>query len=101
MFTFGYSSHALHNLCMDLVKEFPVVKLIVKQIIFLVKSVRKTHYPAAIRQNLQGEVWNHVRAHPVHENTLGNGPRRRQALGSGADGDVPAADRNHVERPRR
>jgi hypothetical protein len=43
LFAFGCSSHALHNLCMDLVKEFPVVKLIVKQIIFLVKSVRKTH----------------------------------------------------------
>jgi hypothetical protein len=28
---------------MDLVEEFPVVKLIVKQIVFLVKSVRKTH----------------------------------------------------------
>jgi hypothetical protein len=43
LFVFGCSSHALHNLCMDLVKEFPVVKLIVKQIVFLVKSVRKTH----------------------------------------------------------
>jgi hypothetical protein len=43
MFAFDCSSHALHNLCMDLVKEFPVVKLIVKQIVFLVKSVRKTH----------------------------------------------------------
>ncbi len=43
LFAFGCSPHALHNLCMDLVKEFPVVKLIVKQIVFLVKSVRKTH----------------------------------------------------------
>ncbi|CAK9858898.1 unnamed protein product [Sphagnum jensenii] len=43
LFVFGCSSHALHNLCMDLVKEFPVVKLIIKQIVFLVKSVRKTH----------------------------------------------------------
>jgi hypothetical protein len=43
LFAFGCSSHALHNLCMDLVKEFPVVKLIVKQIVFLVKSVHKTH----------------------------------------------------------
>ncbi|CAK9203904.1 unnamed protein product [Sphagnum troendelagicum] len=43
LFAFGCSPHALHNLCMDLVKEFPVVKLIVKQIIFLVKSVRKTY----------------------------------------------------------
>ncbi|CAK9873563.1 unnamed protein product [Sphagnum jensenii] len=42
-FVFGCSPHALHNLCMDLVKEFPVVKLIVKQIVFLVKSVCKTH----------------------------------------------------------
>jgi len=42
LFAFGCSSHALHNLCMDLVKEFPVIKLIVKQIVFLVKSVRKT-----------------------------------------------------------
>jgi hypothetical protein len=43
LFAFSYSPHALHNLCMDLVKEFPVVKLIVKQIIFLVKSVSMTH----------------------------------------------------------
>ncbi len=43
LFAFGCSSHALHNLCMNLVKEFSVVKLIVKQIVFLVKSVRKTH----------------------------------------------------------
>jgi hypothetical protein len=43
LFAFGCSSHALHNLCMDLVKEFSVVKLIVKQIVFLVKSVCKTH----------------------------------------------------------
>ncbi len=43
LFAFGCSPHALHNLCMDLVKEFPVVKLIVKQIVFLVKSIRKTH----------------------------------------------------------
>ncbi len=95
LFAFGCSSHALHNLCMDLVKEFSVVKLIVKQIIFLVKSVRKTH----LIQQLFDKIC--ARAHPFHENALGNGPRRRQAPESGADGDVPAADRNHVERPRR
>ncbi|CAK9230824.1 unnamed protein product [Sphagnum troendelagicum] len=39
LFVFDCSSHAPHNLCMDLVKEFLIVKLIVKQIVFLVKSV--------------------------------------------------------------
>jgi hypothetical protein len=43
LFTFGCLSHAVHNMCMDLVKEFSIIKLIVKQIIFLVKSVIKTH----------------------------------------------------------
>ncbi len=30
LFAFGCSSHTLHNMCMNLVKEFPVIKLIVK-----------------------------------------------------------------------
>jgi len=61
------------------------------------KCTQDSSYPTAVRQNLQGEVWNHARAHPIHKNVLGNGPRRRQAPESGADGDVPIADRNHVE----
>ncbi len=42
------------------------------------KRTQDSSYPAAVRQNLQGELWNHACAHPVHENVLGNGPRRRQ-----------------------
>jgi hypothetical protein len=40
VFAFGC---ALHNLCMDLVKEFPGIKSIVKHMVFLVKTIRKTH----------------------------------------------------------
>jgi hypothetical protein len=40
VFAFGC---ALHNLCMDLVKEFPGIKNIVKHMVFLVKTIRKTH----------------------------------------------------------
>jgi hypothetical protein len=43
IFAFGYALHALHNLCMDLVKEFPSIKNIVKHMVFLVKTIRKTH----------------------------------------------------------
>ncbi len=43
VFTFGCALHALHNLCMDLVKEFPGIKNIVKHMVFLVKTIRKMH----------------------------------------------------------
>jgi hypothetical protein len=43
VFAFGCALHVLHNLCMDLVKEFPGIKNIVKHMVFLVKTIRKTH----------------------------------------------------------
>jgi hypothetical protein len=43
VFAFGCALHALHNLCMDLVKEFPGIKNIVKHMVFLVKTIQKTH----------------------------------------------------------
>jgi hypothetical protein len=39
VFAFGCALHALHNLCMDLVKEFPGIKNIVKHMVFLVKTI--------------------------------------------------------------
>ncbi len=43
VFVFGCALHALYNLCMDLVKKFPGIKSIIKHIVFLVKTIRKTH----------------------------------------------------------
>ncbi|CAK9203966.1 unnamed protein product [Sphagnum troendelagicum] len=43
VFTFRCALHALHNLCMDLVKEFPGIKNIVKHMVFIVKTIQKTH----------------------------------------------------------
>ncbi len=43
VFAFGCALHALHNMCMDLVKEFPGIKNIVKHMVFLVKTIQKTH----------------------------------------------------------
>jgi hypothetical protein len=43
IFAFGCALHALHNLCMDMVKESPGIKSIVKHMVFLVKTIRKTH----------------------------------------------------------
>jgi hypothetical protein len=39
IFTFGCAQHVLHNLCMDLVKEFLSIKSIVKHMVFLVKTI--------------------------------------------------------------
>jgi hypothetical protein len=39
VFAFFCALRALHNLCMDLVKEFPGIKNIVKHMVFLVKTI--------------------------------------------------------------
>jgi hypothetical protein len=47
-FAFGCAPHALHNLCMDFVKGFPRIKEIVKLVVWLVRSIRKTHLILAL-----------------------------------------------------
>jgi hypothetical protein len=44
-FAFAYSCapHAIHNLCMDLIKNFLGVKHILKQIVFMVKTLKSSH----------------------------------------------------------
>jgi hypothetical protein len=36
--------HAIHNLCMDLIKNFPGVKHVLKQIVFMVKTLKSSHF---------------------------------------------------------
>jgi hypothetical protein len=42
-FAYDYAPHVIHNLCMDLIKNFPGVKHILKQIIFMVKTLKSSH----------------------------------------------------------
>jgi hypothetical protein len=42
-FAYGCAPHAIHNLCMDLIKHFPGVKLALKQILFMVKTMKSSH----------------------------------------------------------
>ncbi len=42
-FTYGCAPHAIHNLCIDLIKNFPGVKHVLKQIIFMVKTLKSSH----------------------------------------------------------
>jgi hypothetical protein len=43
VFAYGSPPHAIHNLCMDLIKDFPGVKLVLKQILYMVKTLRSSH----------------------------------------------------------
>lgn len=40
VFAYGCATHAFHNLCMDLIKHFPGVKLVLKQDLYIVKMLR-------------------------------------------------------------
>ena len=44
-FTFAYvcAPHAIHNLCMNLIKNLDGVKHVLKQILFMVKSIKSSH----------------------------------------------------------
>jgi hypothetical protein len=42
-FAYGCVPHAIHNLCMDLIKNFPGVKHVLKQIVFMVKTLKSLH----------------------------------------------------------
>jgi hypothetical protein len=57
VFAFGCALHALHNMCMDLVKEFPGIKNIVKHMVFLVKTIRKTHLIQQLFDKLSKEKY--------------------------------------------
>jgi hypothetical protein len=43
MFAYGCAPHAIHNLCMDLVKHFAGVKLALKEVLFMVKTLKSSH----------------------------------------------------------
>ena len=44
MFTYGCAPHAIHNLCMDLCKQFPRVNLVLKHIFFMMKTLKSSHF---------------------------------------------------------
>jgi hypothetical protein len=43
LFAFGCTPHALQNFCMDLIKKFEEPRLIVKNLILMVKGIRSVH----------------------------------------------------------
>ena len=43
MFAYGCAPHAIHNLCMDLVKHFAGVKQALKEVVFMVKALKSSH----------------------------------------------------------
>ena len=43
VFAYGCAPHAIHNLCMDLIKHFPGVKLVLKQVLYMVKTLKSSH----------------------------------------------------------
>ena len=43
VFAYGCAPHAIHNLCMDLIKHFPAVTLVLKQILYMVKTLKASH----------------------------------------------------------
>jgi len=43
VFAYGCAPHAIHNLCMDLIKHFPGVTLVLKQILYMVKTLKSSH----------------------------------------------------------
>jgi hypothetical protein len=51
-FAYGCAPHAIHNLCMDLVKFFPGVKAVLKQILFMVKTLKSSHLLLALFDKL-------------------------------------------------
>jgi len=42
-FAYGCAPHAIHNLYMDLIKNFPGVKRILKQILYMLKTLKSLH----------------------------------------------------------
>jgi hypothetical protein len=40
---YGCVPHAIHNLCIDLIKHFPGVRRVLKQILFMVKTLKSSH----------------------------------------------------------
>jgi hypothetical protein len=43
VFAYGCAPHSIHNLCMDLIKHFHGVTHVLKQILFMVKSLKSSH----------------------------------------------------------
>jgi hypothetical protein len=44
VFAYSYAPHAIHNLCMDLIKNFPEMKHVLKQIVFMVKTLKSLRF---------------------------------------------------------
>jgi hypothetical protein len=60
MFAYGCAPHEIYNLCMDLVKFFPGVKAALKQILFMLKTLKSSHPLLALFKNC---VWKNTRIH--------------------------------------
>ncbi|RHY22795.1 hypothetical protein DYB32_009393 [Aphanomyces invadans] len=43
VFAYGCAPYSIHNLCMDLIKTFPGVKIVLKQIVYMVKTLKSSH----------------------------------------------------------
>ena len=43
VFVYGCAPHAIHNLCMDLIKKFTGAKRVLKQIVYMVKTLKSSH----------------------------------------------------------
>jgi hypothetical protein len=43
MFAYACAPHAIHKLCMDLIKHFPGVTIVLKQNLFMVKTLKSSH----------------------------------------------------------
>lgn len=44
-FTFAYSCapHSIYNICMDSLKNFSVIKIVLKQIIYMINTLKSSH----------------------------------------------------------
>ena len=43
MLVYGCAPHAIHNSCMDLIKHFPGLTVVLKQVLFMVKTLKSSH----------------------------------------------------------
>jgi hypothetical protein len=57
---------------MELIKNFPGVKHVLKQIIFMVKTLKLLHLLLQLFDKLCLEVQEDLRAHPLHKDSMGH-----------------------------
>ena len=73
VFAYGCAPHAIHNLCMDLY-SFPGVKLVLKQILYMVKTLRSSHLLLQLFDKLCDKKYKKedVYSNPFHEDQMGD-----------------------------